>query len=360
MQRPMLGALALVLAGALARVEGSPGAPAPVYYVHDQRIWRVEADGTGRRELKLAFGTAARLALAPRTGRLAFADMSEADGNVCVATEGRVLHRAPLPKGAGRVEALRWSPQGDRVAVLTDGGGAPASAAVHLLDAESGRLEPLRPEGRGDRDPTWSPDGTALAVVAVTRAWEERASACCSVLNWDAAIEVVTLASRARRRVVGPANRLQGAAWSPDGTLIAYASITDVYVVPAQGGTPTSIQRGNVAHGPLWSPDGRRVLVTLPRLPPKSATPAEMGSLGLEVVTLDPDGSARRAFDTEDLWDVAYSPDGQHLALLVGADRIVRVPLTGRNPLVLVQRAPWKPTDESMSILTEVVWTPER
>src|SRR5947199_251250 len=50
-------------------------------------------------------------------------------------------------------------------------------------------------------------------------------------------------------------------AWSPDGARIAYATTGGLYVLPAQGGTPTSVPTGGtrVYGGSSWSPDGSRL-----------------------------------------------------------------------------------------------------
>jgi Tol biopolymer transport system component len=53
-------------------------------------------------------------------------------------------------------------------------------------------------------------------------------------------------------------------AWSPDGTQIAFTRTGDVYVVPAEGGTPVNVTNDPVWQAdrePAWSPDGTQIVM---------------------------------------------------------------------------------------------------
>src|SRR5947207_845777 len=108
----------LVALAAIATADRSSAAdkPAPIYYVLDQRVWRVEADGTGAVALPIRYGRARGLAVAPRSQRVAFVD---AEGeSVVVASDRAVETRVPVPKGLdARVAELAWSPAEDRLAI---------------------------------------------------------------------------------------------------------------------------------------------------------------------------------------------------------------------------------------------------
>jgi len=111
--------------------------------------------------------------------------------------------------------------------------------------------------------------------------------------------------------------------WSPDGRFIAFLwddwVRQDIYVVPAEGGTPGRVSRsesfiGNPSFGsagepPTWSPDGKHLLYS------------QDGDLFLTSV---PEGAILRLTDTGDFESGArFSPDGREIAYSKGGDLYV-------------------------------------
>jgi Tol biopolymer transport system component len=106
--------------------------------------------------------------------------------------------------------------------------------------------------------------------------------------------------------------------WAPDGTRIAFLRSLEtrsggggepshVYVVPARGGDPRRVSRGNRAEtGPAWSPDGRWIAF------------ARETSRGFAVFAARTDGSRlirlTRAGAWTDAIDPAWTPDGTRIA----------------------------------------------
>ena len=68
-----------------------------------------------------------------------------------------------LTRGPGLDQSPRWSPQGDRLAFLSDRGG---SQQVHLLPSSGGEAAPLGQLPGAVSDLRWTPDGRALVVTA--------------------------------------------------------------------------------------------------------------------------------------------------------------------------------------------------
>jgi Tol biopolymer transport system component/DNA-binding winged helix-turn-helix (wHTH) protein len=56
--------------------------------------------------------------------------------------------------------AMRWSPDGRRLAVMGEEPGKPWK--IYLIDAEGGKLTPILNEDRNEADPAWSPDGQSI------------------------------------------------------------------------------------------------------------------------------------------------------------------------------------------------------
>ena len=177
-------------------------------------------------------------------------------------------------------------------------------------------------ETLGDRDLSWSPDGTRIAFTSDRDGNEE--------------IYVVDLETRRETNLSNDEAADTRPAWSPDGSKIAFLSRrfrgVDIYVMNADGTGQTNLTRFAATYtDPIWSPDGARiaftsrrdvradVLGTAPGSP--GATPLP-GPRAPEIYIMDADGSNQtrltfnRAFDG----NVSWSPDGSRLAFGSGRD----------------------------------------
>ncbi|MFA6220458.1 MAG: amidohydrolase family protein [Erythrobacter sp.] len=93
---------------------------------------------------------------------------------------------------------------------------------------------------------------------------------------------------------------------SPDGTMLAFSLLGDIYTMPIAGGTPTRIADGLAWEvQPRFSPDGRRIAFTSDR------------AGGDNIWVMDADGSDKRQVTKEDfrlLNQPSWSPDGKYIA----------------------------------------------
>jgi dipeptidyl aminopeptidase/acylaminoacyl peptidase len=199
--------------------------------------------------------------------------------------------------GGGKDSAPRWSPDGTRLAFLSDRDGG--KAQVYVIDVAGGEARKLSviPEGAGA--PEWSPDGTRLVSVVRTGGEEQGGSQnshrpktpparLITVLKYRYNGEGFTYDRRRHLFVIDAASGetrqlTQGdwddtqPAWSPDGRSIAYLGYADaedaprnsrLWLVPAAGGPPCCL----TAHldrdlaitetaAPIWQADGSAIVV---------------------------------------------------------------------------------------------------
>ena len=223
-----------------------------------------------------------------------------------------------------------WSPDGRRLAYSTDRAG---TLDIWVRDLHTGKdRQVTNVEDRAALSAAWSPDGTEIAF-----------------LDQDGALWVVDVESSDVQRVFPATFEPGRPTWSPDGSVIAMAAVmpyskryregqSKILLIDRRSGRAryvdavenSSLQtRGD--DGPVWSPDGRRM-----------AFAAESALYVLDVESDGtPSGAARKV--TDEVCD-APSWDGGSKTLLylnngrlrtVSADggrpRTVRVPLTWRN-----------------------------
>lgn len=106
-----------------------------------------------------------------------------------------------------------------------------------------------------------------------------------------------------------------GPVWSPDGERILFTSTvdgdSDIYVVDADGSNRRNLSR-SPSHdgGPSFSPDGREIVFTSAR------EPTVEGHSGRDLWLMDADGSNLRRLTENEMYDDAanFSPDGQRIA----------------------------------------------
>jgi eukaryotic-like serine/threonine-protein kinase len=170
---------------------------------------------------------------------------------------------AQLTTGEGVEEWPAWSPDGTRLAYVSEVGGFRQLFVRTLATGEERRLTR---DTRDDIQPAWSADGRRLVFV---RATADSGKLEPSDLNgWyfeGGDIWSVDLASGQETRLMSSAF---GPSWSPDGRRLAFdaawAGPRRVWLSDGEGRNPrqlTSDSSEAVIHaGPRWSPDGRRLL----------------------------------------------------------------------------------------------------
>jgi dipeptidyl aminopeptidase/acylaminoacyl peptidase len=197
--------------------------------------------------------------------------------------------------GSKKDSGARWSPDGSRLALISDREGD--KAQLYVIEAAGGEARKLTSIPQGVSAPVWSPDGTRLVVVVRTGGDEgnERDKANGKQKTKPARL-ITTLKHRMngegftydRRRHLFVVDAESGEtravtdgdwddtepAWSPDGRRIAFVSarhderdydrVNDIFVVEVDGAAdpeavvePVRLSEGrNEVTAPSWSPDG--------------------------------------------------------------------------------------------------------
>lgn len=142
--------------------------------------------------------------------------------------------------GDYRARAPRWSPDGNRLAFVSDESGKPQ---IYVVGVHGGEAQQLTDLDHGADGPVWSPDGRRLAFVSSETAG--------SGAGTDTRVEYL---GKGIRRITRLTYRF-------DARGDVEGRFNHVWVVDAQGGNPLQLTSGDQDDVmPAWSPDGRRIV----------------------------------------------------------------------------------------------------
>ena len=189
--------------------------------------------------------------------------------------------------GERRDTTPRWSPDGARLAFLSDRGGG--KAQLFVMPARGGEARRLTSLPDAIREYAWSPGGDRLAFVGRVRPAGAPAPD-------DPTPPVAREIDRIKHKYDG------------QGLLVGREHL---FVVAADGGEPRQITDGDWDdREPAWSPDGRSIAFASNRSPDRDTNDASQ----IWVVAAG-GGRARRVSKGEELLTgPAWSPDGQRIA----------------------------------------------
>lgn len=144
-----------------------------------------------------------------------------------------------------RQAGLGWHPDGDRVVLAADDG---TGLSIGTVDVASGAFTPLRPAPPHLNTLEWAPDGERIFLSTRDPDTRDTTGAIYDLHSGETT-ELFT--ARLHRPFAW--------AWSWDGAWMAYATYTQINVLPTDGSAAPRLLHGQLAnpHSMAWSPDGR-------------------------------------------------------------------------------------------------------
>jgi len=220
-----------------------------------------------------------------------------------VDTEG-TSHR-PLTSGATTDSNPRWSPDGRRIAHVSHDSDGSAQIYVRWLDTSATfRVAQLT---ETPNELTWSPDSEWLAFTM-------------AVPDESDPLEVKLPQAPEGAQWAEPPKVIDRLVYRFDGRGFLPDAYTQVFVVPADGGSPRQLTRGAFDHngGIAWLPDGKSLLVSANRRSGAEYEPLERDIYEVSLA----EGTVRQLTDRQgpDANPVP-SPDGRMIAYVGFDDR---------------------------------------
>lgn len=180
-----------------------------------------------------------------------------------------------LTNGPKRDDTPRWSPDGKRIAFISDRDGKPQ---IWLLNVEGGEASEITDIKTGVAAFEWSPAGQKIAMIVPDGPTDDEAKKIkehddVRVVDQDykwTHLYVVDVNGKQSKQITSGNLTVDDFCWSPDGKQIAYSTQptprirdrnnTDISVIAVDGGQIRKlVERNGADSDPQWSPYGNEI-----------------------------------------------------------------------------------------------------
>ncbi|MEO2005219.1 MAG: hypothetical protein ABGY41_14110 [Candidatus Poribacteria bacterium] len=218
-----------------------------------------------------------------------------------------------LTRRPGHGSAPSWSPNGEQIVFV--------QGQLAVMDWPSTEVQILAAQGRQPDYPTWSPDGKRIAYSAGVLP---------GFVNGKRDIFVVDLETGVSEQLTSQPREDDHPTWSPDGRRIAFESnrdpefwqdtpagvwkSADIYVMDADGANVVNLTKSDdYESAAAWSPDGTEIAFVIATLDAR-----------YDLFVMNADGTSRRRltrFQTKCGYNPAWTPDGARIVFEVYDER---------------------------------------
>ena len=252
------------------------------------------------------------------------AELEGAVSSPSVSPDGKLVAFRMLLLGAQDADAMGRAAEASRIAVVALGGGEP-----RVLDTPED-VFPFRPQWSGNDE---------LVYTAAGSLWRQSLEAGSQARKISFEAEVVLDRSPYRKRPVDfpksrerrPVRGIVRPVVSPDHSLIVYAALGDLWLVPTEGGSPIPLTRDEpLDTDPHWAPDSRSIVFASDR----------GGTMDLWIKDVEaPPSEGERRLTTSLGAELspAWSPDGKTIAYTDHDSRLHVVDVEGKEDRVLTE-----------------------
>ena len=253
--------------------------------------------------------------------QIAFISLETPDTEVCIINSDgtNLTNLTKSPQITNRWPT--WSPDGKKIAFVTS-----VPSQLYLMEADGSNITLLKDGYNSGSRPTWSPNGRKIAFGGVN------------------SIFILDVDTKQEERLFIPIDQCEDAAWSPDGSRIAFTARVaedwlnhEIYLVNANGNALRRLTKSAARDSaPAWSPDGQRIAFFSDR----------DNKAGIYVMDTD-GGNIQRITEGGENFP-SWSPSGDQIAFSISGDppQVGVMRIDGRQKKFLAEGSTpaWQPT----------------